>query len=94
MREDAKFAQKCPITGKGFHMDNTMAIKFNDDGRFNSSDRLMNISKSFEGTWEQKGNKIITTCDWSTTGMGIGQQNTYTYDCDKLTIGGVTLVKD
>lgn len=94
LREDAKFARKCPITGKGFHMDNTMAIKFNDDGRFNSSDRLMNISKSFWGTWEQKGNKIITTCDGSTTGMGIGQQNTYTYDCDKLTIGGFTLVKD
>ena len=80
--------------GQGFHMDNTIAIKFNSDGRFNSSDNLMNLPKSFWGTWQQQGNKIITTTNGSTTGMGIGQQNTYTYDCDKLTIGSFTLIKD
>jgi len=71
-----------------------MAIKFNSDGRFVKSDVLFNEPKSFWGTWEQRGDEIITTCDKSTTGMGIGQQNTYTYDCDKLTISGFTLYKD
>ena len=80
--------------GQGFHMDNTIAIKFNSDGRFNYSDNLMNQPKSFWGTWEQVGDKIITTVDRSSTGKSIGQQNTYTYDCDKLTISGFTLVKD
>jgi len=75
-------------------MGSTIAIKFNSDGRFNYSDNLMNMPKSFWGTWQQKGNKIITTNDRSTTGMGIGQQNTYTYDCDKLTIGSFSLIKD
>ena len=85
----------CKISaGQGFHMDNTIAIKFNSNGRFNYSDNLMNIPKSFWGTWEQQGNKIITTNDRSTTGMGVGQKNTYVYDCNKLTIGGFTLVKD
>jgi hypothetical protein len=54
----------------------------------------MNIPKSFEGTWEQKGNKIITICDWSTTGNGIGQKNTYNFDCNVLTISYFTLIKD
>ena len=84
----------CSVEGIGFHMGETMAIKFNSDGRWNSSDYLMNIPKSFEGTWEQVGNEIITTCDWSTTGMGIGQKNTYTYDCNVLKISSITLVKD
>ena len=80
--------------GQGFHMGSTIAIKFNSDGRFTYSDKLFNEPKSFWGTWVQEGDQIITTNDKSTTGMGIGQQNTYTYDCDKLTIGGFTLVKD
>ena len=86
--------EECSVSGVGFHMGNTIAIKFNSDGRFNCSDRLMNIPKTFWGTWEQEGNKIITTNDRSTTGMGIGQQHTYTFNCDKLTIAGFTLVKD
>ena len=85
---------ECSVSGVGFHMGNTIAIKFNSDGRFNYSDKLMNIPKTFLGTWEQEGNKIITTNDRSTTGMGIGQQHTYTFNCDKLTIAGFTLVKD
>ena len=85
----------CSVSGIGFHTTSmNMAIKFNSNGRFNSSDKLLNIPKSFWGTWEQQGNRIITTVDRSSTGMGIGQQNTYTYDCDKLTISGFTLVKD
>ena len=87
----------CSVEGIGFHND-VMAIKFNSDGRFNSSDFWFDIPKSFWGTWEQKGNQIITTNDRSTTGMGIGQKNTYTYDCNKLTISGdeitLTLYKD
>ena len=75
-------------------MGSTIAIKFNSDGRFNYSDKLMNQPKSFWGTWQQQGDKIITTNDRSTTGMGIGRQNTYTYDCDKLTIGSFSLIKD
>ena len=94
MFNGGKASSSCSISGIGFHMGRTIAIKFNSDGRFNYSDNLMNIPKSFWGTWQQQGNKIITTNDRSTTGMGIGQQNTYTYDCDKLTIGGFTLVKD
>ena len=84
----------CSVSGIGFHMGSTIAIKFNSDGRFNYSDKLMNQPKSFWGTWQQQGNKIITTNDRSTTGMGIGQQNTYAYDCDKLTIGSFSLIKD
>lgn len=84
----------CSVNGVGFHMGETMAIKFNEDGRWNSSDKLFNIPKSFEGTWEQEGNEIITTCDWSSTGMGIGNTNTYLYNCDVLTISSFTLVKD
>lgn len=92
---EEKYDKPCKISvGQGFHMGSTMAIKFNSDGRFNYSDKFMNIPKSFWGTWKQQGNKIITTNDRSTTGMGIGQQNTYTYDCDVLTISGFTLVKD
>ena len=79
--------------GQGFHND-VMAIKFNADGRFNSSDKLFGEPKSFWGTWVQVDNQIITTTNRSTTGEGIGQKNYYTYDCDKLTIGGFTLVKD
>lgn len=75
-------------------MGNTIAIKFNNDGSWNSSDYLLNIPKSFWGTWEQDGNKIITTCNKSTTGAGLGQKNIYTFDCEKLTIGGFTLIKD
>ena len=84
----------CSVAGVGFHMGDTMAIKFNENGRWNSSDYLMNIPKSFEGTWTQKGNKIITICDWSTTGNGIGQKNTYNFDCNVLTISNFTLIKD
>ena len=89
-----KIKSECSVSGQGFHMGSTIAIKFNSDGRFNYSDNLMNMPKSFWGTWKQQGNKIITTNDRSTTGMGIGQQNTYTYDCDKLTIGSFSLIKD
>lgn len=88
-------ANECPIeSGQGFHMDRTIAIKFNPDGSFSYSDRLMNIAKTFEGDWEQVGDTIITTNKTSTTGLGIGQENKYYYDCDELTIGGFTLVKD
>lgn len=88
-------SKPCEISaGQGFHMGETIAIKFNSNGRFNYSDKLMNEPKSFWGTWKQVGDQIITTNDRSSTGMGIGQQNTYTYDCDKLTISGFTLVKD
>ena len=85
---------ECSVNNIGFHMGSTIAIKFNSDGRFNYSDKLMNQPKSFWGTWQQQGDKIITTNDRSTTGMGIGQQNTYTYDCNKLTIGSFSLIKD
>ena len=84
----------CSVSNVGFHMEATIAIKFNSDGRFNYSDMLFSQPKSFWGTWKQEGNQIITTNDRSTTGAGIGQVNTYTYDCNKLTIGGFTLVKD
>ena len=84
----------CSVNNVGFHMGSTIAIKFNDDGRFSYSDNLMNQPKSFWGTWEQQGEKIITTNDRSTTGSGIGQRNSYKYDCNKLTIGRFTLVKD
>lgn len=84
----------CSVSGKGFHMGNTIAIKFNSDGTFNSSDKLLNISKSFWGTWEQQGNTIITTCDKSTTGMGVGQKNEYSYNCNDLRIGGFVLEQD
>lgn len=86
--------EECSISGIGFRMGSTIAIKFNSDGRFNYSDKLMNIPKSFWGTWKQEGDQIITTNDRSTTGMGIGQQNTYTYDCDNLYLSGFTLVKE
>ena len=85
---------RCSVSGVGFHMDRTIAIKFNSDGRFSYSDYLLGTPKSFWGNWKQKGNQIITINDRSTTGLGIGQQNIYTYDCNKLTIGGFTLVKD
>lgn len=84
----------CSVSGIGFHIGETMAIKFNEDGRWNSSDYLLNIPKSFKGSWEQKGNKIITLCDWSSTGKGIGQENIYFYDCQVLTISNFTLTKD
>ena len=86
--------KSCSVSNLGFHMKSTIAIKFNSDGRFNYSDMLFNQPKSFWGTWKQEGNQIITTNDRSTNGRGIGQVNTYTYDCTKLTIGGFTLVKD
>ena len=86
--------ESCSVSKVGFHMESTIAIKFNSDGRFNYSDMLSNQPKSFWGTWKQDGNQIITTNDRSTNGRGIGQVNTYTYDCNKLTIGGFTLVKD
>ena len=84
----------CSVSGQGFHMDSSIAIKFNSDGRFTYSDKLMNLPKSFWGTWKQEGNQIITNTDRSTTGEGFGQVNTYTYDCNKLTIGGFTLDKN
>lgn len=71
---DSKSKRSCLVEGIVFHTKSVnMAIKFNSDGRFNYSDRLMNQPKSFWGTWKQRGNKIITTYDKSTTGMGIGQ---------------------
>ena len=86
----------CSVSNVGFHMEATIAIKFNSDGRFNYSDMLFSQPKSFWGTWKQEGNQIITTNDRSTTGSGIGQQNTYTIDCatQKLSIGSFTLEKD
>jgi len=77
-------------------MGSTIAIKFNSGGEFNYSDMLFNQPKSFWGTWEQNGNKITTTNNRSTTGSGIGQQNTYTIDCatQKLSLGSFTLEKD
>jgi hypothetical protein len=88
--------QSCSVEGIGYHMGSTIAIKFNSGGEFNYSDMLFNQPKSFWGTWEQEGNQIITTNDRSTTGSGIGQQNTYTIDCatQKLSIGSFTLEKD
>ena len=77
-------------------MGSTIAIKFNSGGEFNYSDMLFKQPKSFWGTWEQNGNKITTTNNRSTTGSGIGQQNTYTIDCatQKLSLGSFTLEKD
>ena len=81
--------------GQGFHtITEKVAIKFNANNRFVYSDLLFDDPKSFWGTWEQLGNQIITINDRSTTGMGIGQKNTYIYDCDKLYLSGFTLVKD
>ena len=89
-----KIKSECSVSGIGFHS-KAMDIKFNSDGRFNSIG--WGTAGNFWGTWEQVGNEIITTIDRSTTGMGIGQQNTYIYDCDKLTRFGtlpITLYKD
>jgi len=49
------------VNGVGFHMGETMAIKFNLDGRWNSSDKLLNIPKSFEGTWNERKNSRART---------------------------------
>ena len=68
--------------------DYTAAMKFNEDGSWNSSNTFQPVS--FYGTWEIEGDKIIVdvTRSTSSTGIGIGIKRIYYLDgCGALKEG-------
>ena len=68
------------------------AMKFNEDGSWNSSNTIG--PASFYGTWEIEGDKIIVDVTRSTSGLGLGEKIYYLDGCDELKEGSTVWYKD
>ena len=68
------------------------AMKFNEDGSWNSSNTIG--PASFYGTWEIEGDKIIVDVTSSTSGLGLGEKIYYLDGCDELKEGSTVWYKD
>ena len=68
------------------------AMKFNEDGSWNSSNTIG--PASFYGTWEIEGDKIIVEVTSSTSGLGLGEKIYYLDGCDELKEGSTVWYKD